>query len=253
MFDQSSNPAFNEKYFDKVYNSSEVMTVSGTVNKCFILFILMVCSATFTWKMGLEANSSLFPLMMAGIIVGTIAAFVNIFWKEASHILSPIYAISEGLALGGVSALYSLQTDATGVPVGNGLVLNALALTLGVLFTMLALYKTGIIKVTEKFKSIIIMATCGIAIGYIASFIFSMLGISSISFLRDQPIYIAISIGIAVIAALNFLLDFERIERGAENSLPAYMEWYCAFGLMLTLVWLYLEILKILSYFSKRR
>lgn len=250
-FDHSSNPAFNEKYFDECAGSSEVMTVGGTINKTLILMVIMICSATFTWKMCFEASSSLKTYMVIGIIGSLIASLVTIFCRTAAPISAPIYAVFEGLGLGGVSAMYEMNQlmvkdgylYATRY---SGITMNAFGITMGILLLMLVIYKFEIIKVTGKFKTGLIMATGGIALGYLVSLGASFLGYSSTNFVSSGTCWF-ITLVIAAVASLNFLLDFDQIERGVAKRAPAYMEWYCAFGLMLTVVWLYLEILKLLG------
>lgn len=243
-FDRSSNPAFNEKYFEESALGKDVMTLSGTINKTMILMVIMFCTATFTWKMAFEVNTWTLPLMLIGLIGGAIVSFATIFLKELSHILAPIYAIFEGLCLGGISALYEMAN-------GDGLVVNAMGITLGVMLLMLVLYKYEIIRVTEKFKSGMLLCMGGICIGYLFSFIMSLFGVEAFDFVGNWWGIMA-SLVIAGIASLNFLLDFDCIDDGVSRKAPLYMEWYCAFGLMLTLVWLYLELLKLLSRFSKK-
>ena len=255
-FDHSSNPAFSDKFFEDCAYGNDVMTVGGAVNKTFILMVIMFCSATFTWRMAMGADSLLIPTVLVGLIGGAIASFLTIFFKKISSITAPIYAILEGLTLGAISAMYEMphQEIRDGVVVlvnGSGIVLNAIGITLGTMFAMLALYKTGVIKVTEKLRFGIVIATSGICLGYMFSLFAKILGYGGMGF-ASTATGIGISLVIAVVAALNFLLDFEQIEEGARKKMPTYMEWYCAFGLMLTLVWLYLEILKLLSYFSKK-
>ncbi len=254
-FDHSSNPAFNEKYFDECAGSSEVMTVGGTVNKTLILAAIMFCTATFTWKMCFGASSSYITFMWIGIIGSLIASLVTIFCRKAAPISAPIYAAFEGLALGGVSATYEinqlmvkdgyLYASST-----SGITLNAFGITVGILLLMLAIYKFQIIKLTEKMKAGIVMATCGVALGCLFSLVARLLGMGTTTYMSSGTCWF-ISLVVAAVAAFNFLLDFEQIEKGAEKRSPAYMEWYCAFGLMLTVVWLYLEILKLLG--SRRK
>lgn len=253
-FDHSSNPAFNDKYFDECVGSSEVMTVGGTVNKTLILMAIMVCTATFTWKMCFGASSSFVTFMWIGIIGSFIASMVTIFCRTAAPISAPIYAAFEGLALGGISAAYEINQLVVRdgylyAKSTSGITLNAFGITVGILLLMLAIYKFQIIRLTEKMKAGIVMATGGIALGCLFSLGAKALGLGTTTYMSSGTCWI-VSLVVAAVAAFNFLLDFEQIEKGAERRAPIYMEWYCAFGLMLTVVWLYLEILKILS---KRR
>jgi uncharacterized YccA/Bax inhibitor family protein len=181
--------------------------------------------------------------MVGGLIGGLIFSLIAIFSPRKSVWAAPLYAVCEGLCLGALSAMFNAQT--------NGIVLQAVGLTFGVLFLMLLLYRTGAIKVTNKLRSGVIIATGAIALFYIVTWIASIF--TSQTFLHDaSPLSIGISVFIVIIAALNFLLDFDFIDRGAQMAAPKYMEWYGAFGLMLTLVWLYLEILRLLSKVNQR-
>lgn len=244
-FDHSSNPAFSEKYFEHVTHSEEVMTVNGAINKSFLLTFIAFCSSTFTWKMFMEANQAASSILLGSIILTFILSLVIIFYKKSAPYLAPVYAVAEGFILGIISAMYALAFR------GSGIVLQALGITFGSLFLMLFLYKTNMIKVTEKFKSGLAIATLSIGIGYLFSFVAGLVGYQ-VSFARDGIVGIIASVVISIIAVLNFLLDFDTIDRGAQNQLPKYMEWYCAFGLLVTLVWVYLEILKLLGKMKKR-
>lgn len=243
-FDRSSNPAMKPEYFQSSYAAgANVMTVQGTINKIGFLLILLLTSGSFTWKMAMEGSASTPSLMYLGIFGGLITAFVTIFSPQNARFTAPLYAVFEGLALGGISAMYNM--------VSHGIVLNAILLTLMTLFGMLFLYKTGIVKPTERFKAGIISATMGVAFAYLFSFILSMFGLTS-------PIHaggivgIVISLVVVCIAALNLIIDFDVIYKGAENRAPEHIEWYAAFGLMVTLVWLYLELLRLLSKLQSR-
>jgi uncharacterized YccA/Bax inhibitor family protein len=181
--------------------------------------------------------------MVGGLIGGFVFALIAIFSPRRSVWAAPLYAVSEGLCLGALSAMFNEQT--------NGIVLQAVGLTLGVLFLMLVLYRTGAIKVTNKLRSGIIIATGAIALFYIATWIIGMF--TPVTFMHDASLLsIGISVFVVIIAALNFLMDFDFIDRGAQMAAPKYMEWYGAFGLMLTLVWLYLEMLRLLSKLNRR-
>lgn len=244
-FDRSSNPAMKPEYFQSTFaGAANVMTVQGTINKIGFLLILLLTSGSFTWKMAMEGSASTSSLMYLGIFGGLITAFITIFSPQNARFTAPIYAVFEGMALGGISAMYQMAYQ-------NGIVLNAILLTLMTLFGMLFLYKTGIVKPTERFKAGVISATMGVAFAYLFSFILSMFGLAS-------PIHaggilgIVISLVVVCIAALNLIIDFDVIYKGAENRAPEHIEWYAAFGLMVTLVWLYLELLRLLSKLQSR-
>ncbi|MAX81978.1 MAG: hypothetical protein CL843_17585 [Crocinitomicaceae bacterium] len=239
-FTKSNNPAFNAENFENSFYTAagESMTVSGAVNKTIILGLLMVAGAVYTWL----NPSSLF--MWVGLIGGLIASMVTIFKPTAAPISAPIYAVLEGMALGTVSAIYA--------GLFNGIIFQAVTLTIGVLFTMLFLYKTGIIKVTDKLRMGIVAATGGVFLFLMASWIMSFFGFTFFSIANASLFSIGISLVIVGIAALNLLLDFDFIDRAAYSRAPKYMEWYGAFGLMVTLVWLYLSLLRLLAMLSSR-
>ena len=250
---RSSNPALSKKAFNtQLYTASytETMTLNGTLNKSMAMLLLVIVGALYTWKMffgavTIEAGSA---LVLRWVFIGGIGGFVfsliTIFKKSWSYITAPIYAILEGLFLGAISAFFEASYP--------GLVMQAIALTFGTLFIMLFGYRSGIIKVTQKFKSGIIAATGAVALVYLISFIFSLFGASNLIINSNGIFGIGISLVIVVIAALNLVLDFDFIAKGSQAGLPKYMEWYAAFGLMLTLVWLYIEILRLLSKLASR-
>ncbi len=252
---RSSNPALR-KTFDNIEHSNsltEVMTVKGTINKTILSLLLVLAAAFYTWNMFIDGNSLSTTLMYVGGIGGFIVAIVTIFKKEWAPFTVPIYAILEGLFLGGISAFIaaSVSTDPQSA-IDNQIVIKAVSLTFGVFFVMLFLYRSGIIKVTSKFKMGVFAATGGIAVVYLMSFVMSMFG-SGLSFLHDSSLLsIGISLFIVGIAALNLALDFDFIEKGAHANAPKYMEWYGAFGLLVTLIWLYIEILRLLSKIYRR-
>jgi uncharacterized YccA/Bax inhibitor family protein len=244
---ETSNPALNQKIIrDFAYTRTNegVMTIAGTINKVAILFMLTLAAAIFTWNKFVTAPDTLMVWTLVGGIGGFITALIIIFKKEKSGIFAPVYAIFEGLFLGAISAMFASMYE--------GIVLRAVMLTLAVLFTLLFAYKTGLIKVTEKFRAGVIAATIGIAVAYFFSFILGLFGMN-LSFMHGSGLLsIGISVVIVGVAALNLVLDFDFIENGAKAGLPKYFEWYGAFGLMVTLIWLYLEILRLLSKLSGR-
>ncbi|WP_062353244.1 Bax inhibitor-1/YccA family protein [Bacillus kwashiorkori] len=237
---RSGNPSLRENTFNDYQGLGyqNEMTISGTVNKTFILLVLVTASAAFTWYLYFTGQNVM-PYLITGAIGSFIFALITIFAKKAAPVTAPIYAILEGLFIGGISAFYEEQVE--------GITFMAVSLTFAVLFGLLLVYKSGLIKVTQNFRLGIFAATLGIFLAYFLHFILSFFGMS-IPFIHDSgPIGIGVSVFIVIIAALNLVLDFDFIEKGAEMRCPKYLEWYAAFGLMVTLVWLYLEILRLLS------
>lgn len=239
---RSGNPALRGDIF-KVADSHAaegVMTIQGTTNKTLILLVLTFFTAIWAW-----GNLSIsLPLLLPAAIIGFIVALVTIFKKERANITAPIYALIEGVVLGGISAVFEAQY--------RGIVIQAVSLTFGTLFCLLIAYKSRIIKVTENFKLGVVAATGAICVVYIVGFIMSFFGASMPLIHESGPIGIGFSLVVVVIASLNLVLDFDFIEKGAEAGAPKYMEWYGAFGLIVTLVWLYLEILRLLVKISRR-
>lgn len=240
---ESSNPYLQGKAFQNTGNGAtladdEKMTVNGAVNKTFFLGTIMLAAAGVSYTF----PSSL--LTWGGAIAGLIVVIVASRRVEQSSTWGPLYAVFEGLFLGGITAMYASMFD--------GIVLQAVTLTFAVFFAMLAIYKSGLIKVTKSFRSGIMMATMGIFGLYLVSFVLSFFGIH-MSFLHEaSPLTLIISLGILAIASLNLLLDFDTFEKGEEHGAPVYMEWFAAMGLLITLVWIYIEILRILSIFTGR-
>lgn len=237
---KSSNPVLGDKVLDRDYVTINegTMTVSGAINKTLIFLAILMGSAFFGYSLMLSGS---FPLgaMYAGIFIAVGLAFFAYFKPEYIMYIGSAYCVVEGAVVGALSAFYSILFP--------GIILQALVLTGAVMAGMLFLYKAKIIKVTEKFKSVIIMATAGIAIFYFIALIVGMFGISIPLLHSNGPMGIGFSVLVTVLAALNLLLDFDFIEKGASRGLPKHMEWYGAFGLIITLVWLYLEILRLLS------
>ncbi len=227
------------------------MTLQGTVNKTFILLILVVLGAVYTWNRFFEAPPELAARavsgwMIGGALGGFIAAMVTVFKKEWSPFTVPVYAVLEGLFLGALSAFVESQYQ------GQGLVMQAVLLTFATLFSLLLAYKTRLIKVTQNFRLGVFAATGGIALMYLASFILGLFGIQ-VGFIHGNGMLsIGISLVVVVVAALNLVLDFDFIERGAEAGAPKFMEWYASFGLMVTLIWLYIEFLRLLTKLASR-
>ena len=244
-----SNPVINrlDEYQRLENDSSTVMTVSGTMTSFFILSLLLLLPAAITWNWAaLHYMDRVYAMTTIGAVAGFILAIVLAFVPKLAPFLAPLYAICEGMLVGGLSAVFEMQFP--------GIVVQAVSATLAVCFVMFALYKTRIIKVTEKFRAVIISATLAIMLLYLVNLIMVLFHFNALSnFLwSSHPVSIAISIVICLVAAFNLILDFDIIERFSQYSAPKYMNWYCAFGLMVTVVWLYLEILRLLSKFSRR-
>ena len=239
----STNPYLNEAAFANAGGSialeeDEKMTVTGAVNKTFMLGVILLAAA---------AVSFTFPskvLTWGGAIAGLIIVIIASRNMEKSSTWAPLYAACEGFFVGGISFMYASAF--------GGIILQAVTLTFAVFFAMLAIYKSGLIKVTASFRSGVMMATLGIFGLYMVSFVLSIFGIH-LPFLHEAtPLTLIISLGILAIAALNLLLDFDLFEKGEQQGAPIYMEWFAAMGLLITLVWIYIEILRILSIFSGR-
>lgn len=246
----SGNPALSEKSFQKSLieeNNGMVMTERGTMNKFFLMFLLLMGTASLTWNAYFQAKD-VSSWIIGGAIGGLIVALVMIFKKEWAFILAPLYALCEGAFVGGISAHYSYAFQ----KVAPGIVLQAVVLTFGVIIAMFLLYRFGLIRATQTFRSVVMTATLGVAVFYLISFALSFAGVS-IPFLHEGSVMgIIFSLAIVVLAALNLILDFDMIEKGVSMGAPKYMEWYGAFGLMVTIVWLYIEILRLLSKLNSR-
>ena len=246
---RSGNPALTANTFTAMAPaaaSQYSMTIQGAVNKTAILLFLVVLTASWTWNMFLTSTNpaAVMPWVLGGAIGGFIVAMVTIFKKEWAGFTAPIYALLEGLFLGAISSMFEAQFP--------GIVIQAVALTFGTLFALLLAYKSGLIAATENFKLGVTAATGGIALVYFATIMLGFFGISIPYIHGSGLIGIGFSLFVVVIAALNLVLDFDFIEKGAEVGAPKYMEWYGAFGLVVTLIWLYLEILILLSKLYRR-
>ncbi|MEX0702470.1 MAG: Bax inhibitor-1/YccA family protein [Planctomycetales bacterium] len=247
---RSGNPALSEKAFERFdvfeVERSVAMTVQGTAVKTGVLLLLAISAAAFSWmQFATVGHQAAMPWMIGGLIGGLVLALVTIFKKEWAPVTAPLYAVAEGLFLGVISAMYNQMFY-------PGIVLQAVCLTFGTLFALLIAYQSGIIKATENFKLGVVAATGGIMLVYLLSLVLSFFGTTIPLIHGNGLIGIGFSLFVVVIAALNLVLDFDFIEHGAEQGAPKYMEWYGAFGLMVTLVWLYLEILRLLAKLSSR-
>ncbi len=250
---KSGNPAFSEKTFQQsiVVNQSEVMTERGTLNKFFLLFLLVMATASITWN-AFSQGKDVTSWLWIGLIGGLITAIVLIFKPMWGAFLAPVYALFEGAFIGGISAMYNFAFKGAEAGATGGIVMQAVGLTFGVVIAMFALYRFRVIKATEKFKSVVIMATAGIAVFYLLAMVLRLFHVEMPLIHSSGTLGIVFSLVVVAVAALNLILDFDRIETGAAMGAPKYMEWYGAFGLLVTIVWLYLEILRLLSKLNSR-
>ncbi len=230
------NPVLNKKTFENVaYGNYEVMTINGVVNKSFILWLILAVGAYLGWnKPGI-----MIQLIIPICIVSIALAFFMVFKKRTVSLLAPFYAFGEGLLLGTLTVIFEKKYP--------GIAFNAVFLTISVLFCMLAAFKSGIIKVTNKFRFIVSICTISIFLLYFAELMLSLFGVTGFTFIYySGPWGIAFSVFVVIIASLNLILDFDLIQQGIAMRAPKNMEWYCAFALMVTIVWLYMEILRLL-------
>ncbi len=243
---RTSNPFLTSDAFSgsRGTASQAVMTVQGVVNRTAILLATLLLSSSWVWGRAM-AGAPIQGMLLLGVFGGFIVALITVFKKTWAPITAPIYAALEGLALGGISAVLEQRYP--------GIVVQAVSLTFGTLAALLMAYSSHLIRVTQNFRLGIVAATGGICLVYLTSWILSFFGVRTPFLYDSSPLSIGISVFIVIIAALNLVLDFDFIEQGAEAQLPKYMEWYAAFGLMVTLVWLYLEIIRLLSKLRSRR
>lgn len=247
---RTSNPTFGNNTFSVPgarAGFGEAMTVNGTIMKTVILLLCAVLTAGWTWNrfMTTQDPAEAGGLAMVGAIGGFIVALVTTFKKDWSPVTAPIYALLEGLFLGGISAMFEVRYP--GIP------MQAVGLTFGTAFCMLMAYRSGLIRVTQKFTMGVVAATGGIAVFYLITMVLGFFHVQVPGVYGNGTIGILFSLFVVGVAALNLVLDFNYIEQGAAQGAPRYMEWYGAFGLMVTLVWLYLEILRLLSKIRSRR
>lgn len=254
---KSKNPFLNNKSFSETTASKNVevhnatlidynqeMTLAGTINKTLVLFLLLTATALVVWWMAFNGMNPIVPTI-GGAIVGLILVVISAFKPHLSPYLAPGYALFEGLFIGGVSAIFEAQFP--------GIVIQAVGATFVTFAVCLGLYKYRIVKVTEQFKSVVVAATLAIATYYLVSWLFSMFTSFVPVHYGNSLMSIGISVFVIVIAALNLFLDFDRIEQGVAQKMPKYMEWFGAMGLMVTLVWLYIEFLRLLSKLSSSK
>ncbi len=257
---RSSNPALRQKVFaeSRNFGMADTMTMQGTVNKCFIMLFLLLLSASWVWgkvmqpvsafddgTMAAQSLSAVMPFVVGGGIIGFILAIVTVFNVQIARYTAPVYAICEGFVLGGVSAMFERRYP--------GIAIQAVALTFGTFFCMLAAYKTGLVKVTEKFRMGVVSALMAVVLIRVVSWIMSMFG-AGIPFVQGYGTFaIGFSLIVVGIAALCLILDFDRLDKLCDMGVPKHMEWYGAFSLMITLIWLYLEMLRLLALLKNRQ
>ncbi len=258
---KSGNPTLSDKRFrdtiieDAVVIDDNAMTIKGTLNKFGFLFLMTLGTAYYSWHQ-FVLGGNVWPLVLLGAFGGLGVAIAITFKKDWSPYLAPAYALLEGLFVGSISALYeySAPSGQNAYAGGySGIVLQAVGLTFAVVIAMYFLYSFRIIQATQKFKAVVVTATAGLAIFYLVCWAISMFGVAAPSFIfQNSALGIGFSLFVVALAALNLILDFDMIEQGAKLGAPKYMEWYGAFGLLVTIVWLYIEILRLLSKLSKR-
>lgn len=251
---KSNNPFLGNKNFSKpttyaaqqdstLITYDQEMTVSGTINKSFIMLLLLLATASLTWYMAFNGTNPM-PLAIGGAVIGFVLVLVSAFKPHLSTYLAPAYALFEGLFIGGISAVFEAMYP--------GIVIQAVGATFVTFLVCFGLYKYNIVKVNEQFKSVVIAATLAVATYYLISWLLSMFTSFTPVHHGNSLMSVGISVVVIIIAALNLFLDFDLIEKGAQKRLPKYMEWFGAMGLMITLVWLYIEFLRLLSKLSSR-
>lgn len=236
-----TNPIFNQKVMqgERVLDS-EPMTINGAINKTFILLAVLAATSLYVWNLFFTGFTDKVAMLgMVGFVTSIISFIVIMFNKNALPIAAPVFAASEGLVLGAISSVIDAKYP--------GIAIQAIGLTFMCLFSLLALYRVGAIKCSEKFRSVIFISTLSVAGIYLINFIGSFFGLQIPQIFTSSSIGIGFSLLVIVIAALNLIIDFDFIERGAQSMLAKNYEWYGAFGLMVTLVWLYIEILNLLA------
>ncbi|MES2598764.1 MAG: Bax inhibitor-1/YccA family protein [Verrucomicrobiota bacterium] len=243
---RTSNPALNDEVFSKqpALANEPVMTLQGTVNKTFILTTLLAVAGSFGWKVAESGSPLTMPVMIGGGILALILVIVSCFKPQWAPAIAPSYAILKGAAIGIISFTYNARF--------NGIVLQAALLTLGILFALLLAYQSRMIRATENFKLGIVAATGGIFLFYLVTLVLGFFGVSVPLVAGNGVWAIGFSVFVVIIAALNLVLDFDFIENGVEMRAAKYMEWQAALGLLVTLVWLYIEILRLLAKLRSR-
>lgn len=247
---KSGNPTLSEKSFEQTLSQSQgdTMTVRGTMNKFGFLMLMVMAGAFFAWNW-FNAGKNIGSLMMFGVLGGFGVALMIIFKKQWSGYLAPAYAILEGLFVGAISAYFNFLFQEK----YPDIIMHAVLITFGVAAGMYLLYSLQLIRVTQKFRSVVMIATAGIAIFYLLTWILSFFDVQFAFLSTGSTFGIVFSLAVIAVASLNLLLDYDMIEQGAAMGAPKYMEWYGAFGLLVTLVWLYLEILRLLAKLNSRK
>ena len=240
---RSNNPVLKPEVFSQAssYSTANTMTVQGTIDKTFVLLCLLVVGAGLVWGQPLK----FLPGAMPAAIIGLVLALITTFKRDWAPVTAPLYAFAEGVVVGWLSSMMEQQFP--------GIVVQAVLLTFGTLFGLLVVYRTGLIKVTDRFRMMIVGATLAIGVVYLVSWVMGMFGKSIPLINESGPIGIIFSLIVIAIAALNLVLDFDFIEQGSRANAPRYMEWYAGFGIMVTLIWLYIEILRLLVKLRSRR
>lgn len=245
---RSNNPTLSDARFEAAAQDAQAtgavamgdtMTVQGAVTKTIGLTGLLLITASYSWYLMATQSPLVMPAMIGGLVVGLIACLVCCFAPKASPIAAPIYALAEGLFLGGISAIFAARYP--------GIVTQAVALTMLTLTSMLILYKLQVIRATEKFKAFMFVGLVTVALFYLVLILLRLFGVDVSAVTNSSPLSIGISVVVTGLAALSLILDFDQIEQCERAGTPRYMEWYCAFSLMVTLIWLYIEILKLLA------
>jgi len=247
---KSGNPTLSEKSFEQTLSQTQgdTMTVRGTMNKFGFLMLMVMAGAFFAWNW-FNAGKNIGSLMMFGALGGFGVALMIIFKKQWSGYLAPAYAILEGLFVGAISAYFNFLFQEK----YPDIIMHAVLITFGVAAGMYLLYSLQLIRVTQKFRSVVMIATAGIAIFYLLTWILSFFDVQFAFLSTGSTFGIVFSLAVIAVASLNLLLDYDMIEQGAAMGAPKYMEWYGAFGLLVTLVWLYLEILRLLAKLNSRK
>ncbi|HEY0455311.1 MAG TPA: Bax inhibitor-1/YccA family protein [Verrucomicrobiae bacterium] len=242
---ESNNPMLNEGLLNRVESASgRAMTMEGFINRLGLLLALLLITGGLTWSKAMSDPAAAGPIVIAGLVAGLILALVTAFVPKIAPFTSPFYAIAEGVVLGAISAFLEKKF--------KGIVITASLLTVTTVFGMLALYKFRVLRATAGFTKGVLIATLGIALTYVITMILGAFGVSVPYIHGSGPIGIIFSLVVVGIAALNLILDFDLVENGIANRAPKYMEWYAAFSLLVTIVWLYLEILRLLSKLRSR-
>jgi uncharacterized YccA/Bax inhibitor family protein len=243
---RTSNPTLGDQAFrGEGIAFGDTMTLTGTVNKTGILLLCAIGSAAWSWNLTSRSPEAAGGMILAGALGGLVVAIVTTFKKAWSPVTAPVYALLQGLVLGSISVFFDRMYP--------GIAIQAVGLTFGTLLALLLAYHAGIIKVTRTFQMGVVAATGGIALFYLLTFVLGFFGFHFTSIFGSSPIGIAFSAFVVIVAALNLVLDFEFIVQGARSGAPKYMEWYGGFALLVTLVWLYLEILRLLAKLRDRR